>query len=127
MLTGKKIAVYGAILSGLAVALGAFGAHALKEGLTPERLETYKTAVSYLEWHALALLGVGFLLAYTRERMFRLAAITLLLGLLFFSGSLFVLVATDIAWLGAITPIGGVLFIASWMLVAVGLHRGLKD
>lgn len=127
MLTGKKVAVYGAILSGLAVALGAFGAHALKEVLTPERLETYKTAVSYLEWHALALLGVGILLAHTRERMFRLAAITLLLGMLLFSGSLFVLVATEITWFGAITPIGGVLFIASWILVAVGLHRGLKD
>ncbi|MDA1027648.1 MAG: DUF423 domain-containing protein [Bacteroidetes bacterium] len=127
MLTGKKIAVYGAILSGLAVVLGAFGAHALKEVLTPERLETYKTAVSYLEWHALALLGVGILLAHTGERLFRLAAITLLLGMLFFSGSLFVLVGTDIGWLGAITPFGGVLFIASWMLVALGLHRGLKN
>ncbi len=127
MLTGKKVAVTGAILSGLAVAMGAFGAHALKDVLTPERLETYKTAVSYMAWHSLALFVVGFLLSKTKERLFRTAAITLLVGMLLFSGSLFALVSTDVPLFGAITPLGGVLFILSWILIALGAHRGLKE
>jgi uncharacterized membrane protein YgdD (TMEM256/DUF423 family) len=125
MLTGRQIAVTGAILSGCAVGLGAFGAHALKDVLTPERLETYKTAVSYLQWHALGLMAAGYLLATTKEKLFRIASMTIMVGMVFFSGSLFALVMTDIAVLGAITPIGGVLFILSWALIAAGLGKSL--
>jgi len=125
MLTGKQIAILGAILSGCAVALGAFGAHALKESLSPDRLETYKTAVLYLQWHALALIVTGFLSVRTSERLFRVASFTLMAGMVFFSGSLFALVLTDTPMFGAITPIGGVLFIISWGVIAAGLKKAL--
>jgi uncharacterized membrane protein YgdD (TMEM256/DUF423 family) len=127
MLTGKKIAVIGALLSGLAIALGAFGAHALKGLLSPERLETYHTAVSYFQWHSLVLMIVGLLFLKTKQPSFRLASITLVLGMVFFSGSLFALIATDISLFGAITPVGGALFIGSWLLIARGLHVGLIE
>ena len=102
----------GAILGGLAVAAGAFGAHALRGTVTPERLEVFETAVRYQMVHALALLAAGPLGAGKAGWAF-------LAGIVVFSGSLYGLVLLDQRWLGAITPLGGLLLIAGWVLLAV--------
>lgn len=114
----KIIIAIAAILLALAVAAGAFGAHALKNILSTERLETWQTAVQYHAWHALglmliALIGVQFDLVITWP------ASLILAGILVFSGSLYVLCLTGIGWLGAITPIGGVAFIAGWIVLGI--------
>jgi uncharacterized membrane protein YgdD (TMEM256/DUF423 family) len=102
-----------------AVALGAFGAHALKGHLQPEMLGVYQTAVQYHFWHALGLLGVGALMVRSPDsRALGWAAWLLVAGLLLFSGSLYLLALTGAAWLGAVTPLGGVAFIAAWLVVA---------
>jgi uncharacterized membrane protein YgdD (TMEM256/DUF423 family) len=108
-----------------AVALGAFGAHAFKARLAPESLAVYQTAVQYHFWHALGLLGVGMLMAQwpTAQGLVWVAWL-LIVGLLLFSGSLYVLALTGERWLGAVTPIGGVAFIAAWLVLAwVGVTR----
>jgi uncharacterized membrane protein YgdD (TMEM256/DUF423 family) len=109
-----KFARIGAALAGIGVALGAFGAHGLQGRLTPEFLEIYKTATGYLMIHAFGLILFGFsgIKKSWPARCF-------LGGIGFFSGSLYSLVFTGIRKLGAITPIGGVLFIAGWIGVAL--------
>ncbi|MCA8941148.1 MAG: DUF423 domain-containing protein [Planctomycetes bacterium] len=106
----------GAALAGLAVAAGAFGAHGLKATLEPGDLAIFETAVRYQMYHALALLACAALAA----RGFRigLAPWALLLGTMVFSGSLYLLVLLDVRWLGAITPIGGVVMIVGWITLA---------
>ena len=102
-----------------AVALGAFGAHALKDHLSAEMLSLYQTAVQYHFWHALGLLGVGVLMTRSPGGP-ALAGIAWLLiaGLLLFSGSLYLLALTDATWLGAVTPLGGLAFIVAWLWLA---------
>ncbi len=104
--------IVGAVLGFVAVAAGAFGAHGLKGVLTPERFETFEVAVRYQMYHALAILAAGSLGAPQ-------AAWCFLAGVVIFSGSLYLLVLTDARWLGAITPIGGLLFLAGWILLAL--------
>ena len=104
----------GALTLGLGVALGAFGAHGLRDALTPAALGWWQTAVSYQMWHGLALLAIG---AGRSERA-TLPASLLGLGTLIFSGSLYLMALTDMRWLGAITPVGGLLMIAGWILLA---------
>jgi uncharacterized membrane protein YgdD (TMEM256/DUF423 family) len=102
-----------------AVALGAFGAHAIKDRLAAEMLATYHTAVQYHFWHALGLLGVGVLMSRSPDdSALRWVAWLLIAGLLLFSGSLYVLALTGASWLGALTPLGGVAFIAAWLWLA---------
>jgi uncharacterized membrane protein YgdD (TMEM256/DUF423 family) len=102
-----------------AVALGAFGAHALKGLLAAEMLATYHTAVEYHFWHALGLLGVGVLMSRSPDdSALRWVAWLLIAGLLLFSGSLYLLALTGASWLGAVTPFGGVAFIAAWLWLA---------
>ena len=99
----------------LAVALGAFAAHALQSRLTEQLLHTFQTGVQYHMYHALALLGVGMLsLHYPQASLVRLAGYAFTLGIVLFSGSLYVLALSGIRWLGAITPLGGVAFLAGW-------------
>lgn len=105
-----KYARTGAALAGIGVALGAFGAHGLQGRITPEFLEIYKIATWYLMIHALGLVLFGF---SGVKRAW--PARCFLGGIGFFSGSLYALVFTGIRKLGAITPIGGVLFIAGWI------------
>ena len=103
--------------------MGAFGTHTLSDVLTPERLETFETAVRYQMFHALALLALGALPARTQR-----AAWLLFAGTVVFSGSLYLLIATDISWLGAVTPVGGLLQLAGWGLLFFSLsHRGEGD
>ena len=102
-----------------AVALGAFGAHALKGHLSAEMLSTYQTAVQYHFWHALGLLGVGVLMSRSPDdSALRWIAWLLIAGLLLFSGSLYLLALTGATWLGAVTPLGGLAFIAAWLWLA---------
>ncbi len=115
----KFFIVGGAILGGVGVGLGAFGAHALRPVLeAAQRMETFETAVKYQFYHALALLVIGLLLSKTDNRLIRYSGYLMFWGTLVFSGSLYVLCFTGIRWLGAITPVGGVLMIAGWGLLA---------
>ena len=104
----------------MAVALGAFGAHALKDSLSQQYLEIYHTAVNYQFIHTLALFLVALaIMAAGSSAYLKVAGICFAVGMLFFSGSLYVLVFTGKHWLGAITPIGGTLFLVGWASLAI--------
>lgn len=109
-----------------AVALGAFGAHGLKNRLTPEMLAVWQTAVQYHLAHALGLILVGILCQMLPDdALLRISGVTLQSGILLFSGSLYLLATTGIRSLGMITPIGGVAFLAGWaMLALVAMRQG---
>ena len=107
-----------AVMGFIAVALGAFGAHALRARLTPDLLVIWKTANEYHFYHVLALLLVGLLARQTPTTNYGVPAVCFLVGTLIFSGSLYVLALTGMRWLGAITPIGGLLFLAGWAWLA---------
>jgi uncharacterized membrane protein YgdD (TMEM256/DUF423 family) len=118
--------VLAAVSGMLAVAAGAFGAHALRERLSAELLGTFQTAATYQMYHALALLGVGILLGrFSTDGSAWLTAAGWLFvaGTLLFSGSLYALALTETRWLGAITPLGGVAFLLGWLALAVGVTR----
>jgi len=129
----KRFLTWGALLAGLAVALGAFGAHGLKKLVPPETVATFETGVRYQMYHALALLLVGLIAERLPSVWLKRAAWCFLIGILLFSGSLYLLTAlkaTDsvgLGGLGIITPIGGVFFIAGWVCLAVGVrYKSLK-
>jgi len=111
------IASIGGLLS---VALGAFGAHVLEAVLTVRQLSTFETATHYLVTHSLALFLVGILNLLAPSSWFRWCGWLLILGCALFSGSLYLLVATQISFLGVITPIGGVTLLLAWLLLAIG-------
>jgi uncharacterized membrane protein YgdD (TMEM256/DUF423 family) len=116
----------GAALAGLAVAAGAFGAHALKERLDPELLQIFDTAARYHMIHALGLLAVAWAVGRWPDAGLAIAGWLLLAGVTVFSGSLYLLAVTGTRWLGAVTPIGGLLMIAGWAVLAWrGLRAGL--
>jgi uncharacterized membrane protein YgdD (TMEM256/DUF423 family) len=115
----KLILMTASILLALAVAIGAFGAHGLKAHISTEMMQIYKTGVEYHFYHALGLLLVGvFSVSYT-STLLNWSAILLAVGIILFSGSLYVLAITGINWLGAITPVGGLCFIAGWVLLFI--------
>jgi len=119
----KTIIISAAILLALAVAIGAFGAHALKEKLTSDLLDIYKTGVQYHFYHALGLLLIGILSMQMPSTLLNWSALLLGLGIVIFSGSLYVLAITGIRWIGAITPIGGLSFIAGWILLFLAMLK----
>ena len=119
MKTGKHLLIVGAAMGGLAVLLGAFGAHELKGVLSPERLQTFETAVRYQLYHALALLISGILAKTQAGSGYVRAGTLFLAGIVLFSGSLYLLIALDLNILGAITPFGGVAFIAGWIFLLI--------
>ena len=110
----RIVVAVGATLAGLAVAAGAFGAHSLKEVVSPERLDVFDTAVRYQMMHALALLLVAALSGEGLERPLRIATTLFVVGIVLFSGSLYALVLSDIPVFGAVTPFGGVSFLVGW-------------
>ncbi len=115
----------GSLSGGLAVALGAFGAHALKTRLTPESLATFETGVRYQMYHALALLVVAVAVTHVANvSLLNAAGWLFIAGTLLFSGSLYLLCFTQKRWLGAITPFGGLAFIAGWLLLALAAAGG---
>ena len=109
----------GSLFGGLAVALGAFGAHALSERITPERLANFETAARYQMYHALALLAVALAMAYfpSGGKLLNAGGWLFTAGIVLFSGSLYILSLTGIRWLGAVTPLGGVAFAAGWLVL----------
>lgn len=108
------------VLAFLAVAAGAFGAHALREKLEPRLLEIFEVAVRYQFFHALALMGAAWIATQTRwPGVANAAIVCLIAGTVIFSGSLYVLVATGVRAWGAVTPIGGVAMLAGWACLAV--------
>jgi len=108
----------------LAVAIGAFGAHALKPLLTATgRLDTYELAVRYQFYHALAMLAVGILMNQFGSKALYYAGLFFFLGILLFSGSLYVLCFTGLGVLGAITPLGGLLFLLGWACLFAGAAK----
>ena len=115
---------WGAVMGGTAVAIGAFGAHALKPELVAAgRENTFELAVRYQFYHALALLIVGLLAKHIPSKQLNLSALFFLTGILIFSGSLYTLCLTGITWLGAVTPFGGISFLTGWVLLAVGVSK----
>ncbi|MAJ43541.1 MAG: hypothetical protein CMF96_02195 [Candidatus Marinimicrobia bacterium] len=112
----------GITISLLAVVIGAFGAHGLKEILTQNKsLDIFQTAVRYQMFHSIAIIITGILI-YLNVVDSKLPTYLFLAGIIIFSGSLYILSITDIKWLGAITPIGGVLFILGWGLLFVEIN-----
>nr|WP_304187714.1 DUF423 domain-containing protein [Rhodothermus marinus]MBO2490865.1 DUF423 domain-containing protein [Rhodothermus marinus] len=122
----RTFLVLGAVLAGLAVALGAFAAHGLAPRVSPERLQTFETGVRYQMYHALALLLTGWLLHQLGASGLSVAGWCFLAGIVLFSGSLYVLVLTDTPWLGAVAPLGGTAFILGWGMLAWSLWRALR-
>ncbi len=115
--------IAGAILAGLAVALGAFGAHSLKAVLSPEMLIVFDTGVRYQMFHSLALLLTGLAERRDGAAWISRAGWLFLIGIGLFSGSLYALALTDLRWLGAITPFGGLAFLVGWSLLAWGAWK----
>ncbi|MCG7384862.1 DUF423 domain-containing protein [Paenibacillus sp. ACRRY] len=118
----------GAVMTMLSVAIGAFGAHMLKEKIGADAIAVYETGVQYHMIHALALLIVGLTAGQLgASSKLKWAARLLFIGIIVFSGSLYVLSITGIKVLGAITPIGGVAFIAGWLLFALDVWQRGKE
>lgn len=115
----------GALLAGLGVAAGAFGAHGLEGRVPTDRLAVYETAARYQIYHALALVLVAALMRQRGGRSLTAAAVLFTAGVVIFSGSLYVLVLTDTPQLGAVTPLGGAAFIAGWGVVAWSAWRSI--
>jgi uncharacterized membrane protein YgdD (TMEM256/DUF423 family) len=115
----------GGVAALLAVALGAFGAHALKSRLPPEMLAVWHTGVEYHLAHALGLLAVGLVATQLPDStLLKWSGWLMLAGILLFSGSLYALALSGERWLGAVTPLGGLAFLASWALFVVAAVRG---
>jgi uncharacterized membrane protein YgdD (TMEM256/DUF423 family) len=120
----------GAIAGFLGVALGAFGAHALRDRITPDWLAVYQTGVQYHLIHALALLFVGLLadrLPTAAARTARVSGTLFAVGILLFSGSLYALALTGFRKLGIITPFGGICFLTGWALLAVAVSMRERE
>ena len=125
----KKLLLICSIFGALAVVLGAFGAHGLKSVLPIDKLATFKTGVTYHFYHSITLLFVAILLKLSPLKWIKWSAICFILGIILFSGSLYLLATREVIglvnykWLGPITPIGGVFFILGWLFLGMG---GLK-
>jgi len=117
-----------ALCAFIAVTMGAFGAHGLKEILTTDMLAVYKTAVTYQMWHALGLGIIALLRAQNPEvNLLKYAAWAMFSGIVLFSGSLYLLSLSGLKWLGMITPLGGLCFLAAWALVMAFSFKSFKS
>ena len=122
MSSARTLAV-AALLLALATVFGAFGAHALKGQLAPDRVQVYETAVRYHFFHALGLLGIGLTLRFADATPVRWAAKLVLVGIVLFSGSLYALTFGAPRPVGVVTPVGGLALIAGWLCFAAGVWR----
>ena len=118
----KSLLIIGSVFAALSVLLGAFGAHGLKNRLSIEDLAIFETAVRYQMYHALGILLMGLASIDLTEKLVSTPAYFLILGMIVFSGSLFLLVFTNLRWFGAITPIGGLCLIIGWLLFAYNIY-----
>jgi len=114
----------GTLSAFLAVAAGAFGAHALRERLAPGQLAVFETAARYQMYHALGLVAVAWAVSRWPGGPAQWAGWLFVAGTLLFSGSLYLLALSGIRWLGAITPLGGVAFLAGWGCLAIAAVKG---
>ena len=125
----KRFLSAGAILGALAVVLGAFGAHSLKEIVPPETVTTFQTGVQYQMYHALALLATAIIYERFSNKLVKYAGTCFIIGIVLFSGSLYLLTilkATEtvgVNKIGIITPFGGLFFIAGWLLLFAGVVK----
>lgn len=119
----KQWLMIGALSGFFGVALGAFGAHGLKEILSQKSMAIYQTAVQYQMYHALALLALGVWGSLNPGVDVHWTGLAFTFGILIFSGSLYALAVTDLKFLGAITPIGGVAFLAGWITFAIAVWK----
>jgi uncharacterized membrane protein YgdD (TMEM256/DUF423 family) len=123
MINERSTLLTGVVFAGLAVAVGAFGAHALRPLLEENvRIETFELAVRYQFYHAFAILFSGMLMIHFPSHHLKRAVLCFVAGILFFSGSLYALSLTGVRTLGAITPFGGILFITGWLLLYLGIN-----
>ncbi len=116
----------GALSAFISVAAGAFGAHALKQVLDTDMLAVYHTAVDYQFFHSLGLIVIGTLHKISPRRCHPVSAWTMLAGIIIFSGSLYVLSTSGIKWLGMITPVGGICFLAAWLILALSYLTNVR-
>ncbi|RSD27191.1 DUF423 domain-containing protein [Mesobacillus subterraneus] len=122
----KLFILIGAINAFLSVALGAFGAHGLEGKVEPKYLETWKTGVTYQMFHATGLLIIGILAGkLPASALLNWSGWLMLIGIILFSGSLYILSVTKISILGAITPLGGLAFLAAWVLLMIAAVKYL--
>uniref|UniRef100_A0A7V3E6B3 DUF423 domain-containing protein n=1 Tax=Ignavibacterium album TaxID=591197 RepID=A0A7V3E6B3_9BACT len=123
-MNNKKFWIFISAVSGFtAVAIGAFGTHGLKEKLTPEMLEVYKTGVLYHLIHTVVLLAISL----SDKIKTQLPSIFFLLGIILFSFSLYIYSTSGIRFFAMITPFGGFSFLIGWLMIIVSLRKGLKD
>jgi uncharacterized membrane protein YgdD (TMEM256/DUF423 family) len=111
----------GALMGFVGVGLGAFGAHGLKGRLSPDMLAIFETGVRYQMYHALALLALAAVMPRIEGRAVLVAGWSFVAGILIFSGSLYALALTGVTTLGAVTPIGGLAFLAGWIALAIAV------
>ena len=116
----RLLYICAALAGFIGVALGAFAAHGLKTTLAPEMLSAFETGVRYQMYHAFALFAAAWGLARWQTRLFAVAGWLFVAGIVIFSGSLYLMAATGMRWLGAVTPIGGLAFLAGWLCLAGG-------
>ena len=115
----RNFLLIGAVFGFLGVAFGAFGAHGLRNRLSPEMLAVFETGVRYQMYHVLALLGVAAAIGYVGSaRLLVVAGWAFIAGIILFSGSLFALAVTSVSILGAVTPLGGLAFLVGWACLA---------
>ncbi|MEO8173679.1 MAG: DUF423 domain-containing protein [Sediminibacterium sp.] len=124
----KGFLVTAALLGALSVALGAFGAHALKAILTEQSLATYETAVRYQFYHVFALALTGMMYQSRPNQFVKAAGRLFIIGIIFFSGSLYLLTYASannmsLPWAGPLTPLGGVMLIIGWICLAIGMRK----
>ena len=120
----RVFAMAGAVFGLVAVALGAFGAHALRSRVAPELLATFETGVRYHVYHALALFACAWAMDRWPSPQTAWAGGLFVAGIVVFSGTLYLLALTGARWWGAVTPLGGVALLAGWACLAWGIARG---
>ena len=126
-MNAKTVLIVAGVFALLSVAIGAFGAHGLEGTLSANgRLQTFETGVKYQFYHTLALLLLGVLMLSLNSTYFNYAAFCYITGMIIFSGSLYILSITNITWLGAITPIGGLFLITGWVFLILGVQKSIN-
>ena len=119
----KIYIITGSVFAALAILFGAFGSHALKEKLNPDQLETYDIATRYLMFHALGIFAIGILGYQVPGEILTLPLLLMVLGILIFSGSLYLISLVGYKKLGMVTPIGGLALIISWLMLAYNIYK----
>lgn len=115
----RRLWIAGCVMAFLAVAVGAFGAHILRDRVAAELMPVFETGARYHMYHALALLITARVAAVSAGKAARAAGSLFLVGIVLFSGSLYLLAVTGVRWLGAVTPLGGVAFLCGWVALAL--------